>query len=373
MSSTTSLKISLNDQKLDLSKAGQATRQFRISSGEKGMGFTENSFRTPTGRFRISEKIGGGEPIMTRFVARVPVGIWDENSPSDDDHILTRILRLEGLDEQNGNTMERYIYIHGTNQESEIGKPVSHGCIRLANGDMLELFDQVEVGDLVNISPLTCPGVKLMFLDCDSTLSEIEGIDELARLLNPKAFAEVVALTNSAMDGDVPLDQVFKRRMEIIKPNKAMVDEVSQRYVDTIVPGAKDFVDLAVSHGWLPVILSGGFAPIIQPLAKYLGIRHIEAVPLCIDDSGEYSGFGEDYPTTRNLGKNEIIQQWKEALLPESVMMVGDGISDLETKPEVDTMVGFGAVVSRSKVKQGADFFVHSFEELSAKVFASKA
>lgn len=117
------------------------------------------------------------------------------------------------------------------------------------------------------------------------------------------------------------------------------------------------------------MILSGGFAPIIQPLADYLGIRHVEAVPLYFNESGEYTGFGENYPTTRNLGKNEIIRQWKEALLPERVVMVGDGISDLETKPEVDMMAGFGVVVHRSKVKEGSDIFVESYEELKGRIF----
>ncbi|WP_411826403.1 HAD-IB family phosphatase [Luteolibacter sp. AS25] len=368
MSQITSLKISLDQQTLDLIKNGELVRQFSISSAEKGMGFTEGSFRTPVGRFRISEKIGDGEPIGTRFVARVPVGVW-EGGEEDEDMILTRILRIEGLEAENSNTMDRYVYIHGTNQESKIGHPSSHGCIRLANQDMLELFDAVEVGSELEIDPLTRKGPKLLFIDCDSTLSEIEGIDELARLANPAIFAEVVALTNSAMDGEVDLDTVFKRRMEIIKPNRSMIDRVSQCYLDTVVPGAEDFVNTAISEGWIPVILSGGFAPIIQPLADYLGIRHVEAVPLYFNESGEYTGFGENYPTTRNLGKNEIIRQWKEALLPERVVMVGDGISDLETKPEVDMMAGFGVVVHRSKVKEGSDIFVESYEELKGRIF----
>ncbi len=351
----------MDRQTLDLYVNNEHARSFRISTAEKGMGFTEGSFRTPTGRFVISEKIGEGEPIYTKFNARVPVGLWDQKEKTNDDLILTRILRLDGIDQENSNTLARYIYIHGTNREDLIGVPSSHGCIRLSNEDMIELFDAVEAGCPVGIHPMTEYKTKLLFLDCDSTLSSIEGIDELARLSNPAIFAEVVALTNAAMDGEIPLDEVFRRRMEIIRPSKAMVEEVSRMYIETVVPGAAEFVSKAVENGWMPVIISGGFAPIIRPLAGRLGIRHVEAVPLRFNDLGEYAGYGEAYPSTRNLGKNEIIREWKKAMLPQRVVMIGDGISDLETKPDVDLMIGFGGVVRREKVRKGADLWLESF------------
>lgn len=350
----TRIEISLDRQELDLLQNDELVRTYRISSGEKGMGFKEGSFRTPTGRFAIAGKIGDGEPMLTRFSARVPVGIWNPLDGNDGDLILSRILRLDGLDEENANTMERYIYIHGTNREDLIGIPSSHGCIRLANTDMIELFDKVADGTEVTIRPLTIPKAKLLFVDCDSTLSAIEGIDELARLSNPAIFAEVVALTHAAMNGDVPLHEVFGKRMEIIQPNKSMADEVARLYIEHIVPGAREFIEMSQSKGWLPVILSGGFEPLIRPLAAHLGIDHVEAVPLFINEKGAYSGYGTDYPTTRNLGKNEIINEWKRGTQPARTVMIGDGISDLETRPDVDLMVGFGGVVAREKVKLGA-------------------
>lgn len=350
----TRIEISLDRQELDLLRGDELVRTYRISSGEKGMGFGEGSFRTPTGRFAIAGKIGDGEPIHTRFDARVPVGIWNPENGGDGDLILSRILRLDGLDEENANTLERHIYIHGTNREDLIGVPSSHGCIRLANADMIELFGQVADGTEVTIHPLTVPKAKLLFVDCDSTLSAIEGIDELARLSDPAIFAEVVALTHAAMNGDVRLDEVFGKRMEIIRPDKSMADEVSRLYIEHIVPGAREFIGLAQSKGWIPVILSGGFEPLIRPLAHLLGIRHVEAVPLFLNESGTYAGYGTDYPTTRNLGKNEIIREWKQATRPARVVMIGDGISDLETKSDVDLMVGFGGIVAREKVRRGA-------------------
>jgi phosphoserine phosphatase len=361
MSHTTRIAISLDQQTLELFEDGRHVRTYPISSAGKGMGFDEGSFRTPTGRFVISRKIGGGEPIHTRFKARVPVGIWDTREIKDDDLILTRILQLDGLDEENANTLERFIYIHGTNREDLLGTPCSHGCIRLGNADMIELFDFVQEGTEVAIEKLAVAKTKLLFVDCDSTLSSIEGIDELARLSNPAIFSEVVALTNAAMDGEVPLDAVFSRRMEIIRPDRNIAEKVMQCYLDNIVPGVAELISKAKSNGWIPVILSGGFAPLIEPLARHLGIQHVEAVPLHFNELGVYSGYGEDYPTTRNLGKNEIIREWRKAMLPARVVMIGDGISDLETKPDVDVMVGFGGVVRREKVMDGADVWVTDF------------
>lgn len=361
MKSRTRIEISLDRQTLELFSDGVLVRTFTISSGEKGMGFTEGSFRTPTGNFSISEKIGDGEPIRTSFAARVPAGIWSPGDFTEDDLILTRILRLDGLDPENANTMARFIYIHGTNREDLLGTPASHGCIRLGNEDMIALFDAVEVGTEVKIAPLTRGRAKLLFVDCDSTLSSIEGIDELARFSNPEVFGEVVALTNAAMAGEVALSDVFKRRMDVIRPDSDTARKVSECYLENIVSGVPEMITDAISHGWLPVIISGGFAPLIAPLAKHLGIRHVEAVPLHFDGSGAYAGYGEDYPTTRNLGKNEIIRQWRAAMLPARVVMIGDGVSDLETKTEVDVIVGFGGVAAREKVKAGADIWITDF------------
>lgn len=357
MNSSTALVVSLDDQKLKLMHGGQCVREFPISTAAKGMGFEEGSLRTPTGRFRISEKIGDGLPQGTIFKARVPDGEWD-GGKREGDLILSRILRLEGLEADNKNTMERYVYIHGTNQEDLLGKPASHGCVRLSNVDVIELFDRVSEGDVVEILPATRPRGKLFFMDCDSTLSTIEGIDELARARGDEVFSKVVDLTNAAMNGEVPIHEVFPRRMEMIRPDRALCDEIAARYVETVVPGAREFVAELKADGWLPVVLSGGFAPLIVPLARMLGIEHVEAVPIHFNEDGSYAGYATDYPTTRNLGKNEVIRSWKRAMLPERVVMIGDGVSDLETKPDVDLFVGFGGVVAREPVENGCDFWL---------------
>jgi phosphoserine phosphatase len=366
MSPTRRLEVSIDDQTLKVIEGDQCIRRFDVSTATKGMGFTMNSYRTPTGRFRVAEKIGEGEASGTVFKQRVAAGLWLPGASVEGDLVLSRILRLEGLDVENANTLERFIYIHGTNHEDKLGQPASHGCIRLRNDEVIELFDMVSEGTELEIQPATMRGVKLFFIDCDSTLSTIEGIDELARGKGGDVFERVVELTNAAMNGEVPIGEVFPRRMEMIRPDRELCDAVAALYVETIVPGAEEMIRELKEAGWLPVILSGGFAPLIQPLADRLGIAHVEAVPLYFHEDGSYKGYGEDYPTTRNLGKNEVIREWKQALLPERVAMMGDGMSDLETKPDVDAFIGFGGVVARPKIEQGSDHWLADMSDRSA-------
>ena len=113
--------------------------------------------KTPTGRFRISEKIGEGMPLGTVFKSRRPVKVT-KKLLRDADLVMTRILWLDGLDPGNANTHERFIYIHGTNHEESLGKPASHGCIRMKNSDLLELYERVEVDTPVTIQARTGAG-----------------------------------------------------------------------------------------------------------------------------------------------------------------------------------------------------------------------
>jgi len=99
--------------------------------------------KTPTGRFRIAEKIGGSAPSGTVFQSRVPLKPGDPFPPSED-LVMSRILWLDGLEEHNANTRQRFIYIHGTKHEDKIGSPASHGCIRMRNADVIDLFDLVD-------------------------------------------------------------------------------------------------------------------------------------------------------------------------------------------------------------------------------------
>ena len=106
--------------------------------------------RTPTGRFCIAKKIGGETPSGTIFQSRVPLKP-EEPLPPTEDLVMSRILWLDGLDEQNANTRDRFIYIHGTKHEQKIGTADSCGCVRMRNTDVIELFDFVDEGTPVVI------------------------------------------------------------------------------------------------------------------------------------------------------------------------------------------------------------------------------
>jgi len=136
---------------------GENLCSYPISTAANGMGNRLDSFKTPLGTHRIRQKVGGGETRGMIFVAREPIGeIVRSLDNRDKDEITSRILWLDGLQEginKGGvhDTYSRYIYIHGTSDEKRIGEPVSAGCIRMKNDDVIELFDEVLVDDIVVI------------------------------------------------------------------------------------------------------------------------------------------------------------------------------------------------------------------------------
>jgi L,D-transpeptidase YbiS len=151
-SPATRIEISVRKQRLTLKRGRAKLAQYPVSTSRFGLGSKKGSFKTPTGRFRVAEKIGGDMPIGTIFKSRRPVKPTKKMLRGDD-LIMTRILWLDGLERRNANTHGRYIYIHGTNREETIGVPDSIGCIRMKNADVAELFELVAVDTPVEIKP----------------------------------------------------------------------------------------------------------------------------------------------------------------------------------------------------------------------------
>lgn len=156
------LLISVARQSMTLfDDQGEVLREYSISTAKAGVGEISGSYQTPRGRHLIRAKIGAGAPENAVFVRRRQTGeIWtpalDEAFPGRD-WILTRILWLSGCEPGTNrlgcvDTMRRYIYIHGSPARAEMGLPGSHGCIRMRNGDIVELFDLVPVYTPVEIS-----------------------------------------------------------------------------------------------------------------------------------------------------------------------------------------------------------------------------
>ena len=146
------IEITIGNQCLRLFEGSQVVREWPCSTSNFGIGFDEGSNKTPLGRFAVKEKHGDGAESGTIFKSRKPVAQWTPEMDAKSDFVLTRILWLHGLEPRNANTFQRYIYIHGTNDEKGIGRPGSHGCVRMKNRDVIELFDLVPVGTPVWIS-----------------------------------------------------------------------------------------------------------------------------------------------------------------------------------------------------------------------------
>jgi UDP-N-acetylmuramate-alanine ligase len=151
------LVVDVERQRATLLDGETAVVSWPVSTARNGIGGTEGSYRTPPGWHRVHRRIGEDAASGTVFVSREPTGETWRGEARDEDLILTRILTLEGLEDgvnrgPGCDSLERYIYLHGTNHEALIGRPVSHGCVRLSNRDVTELFTRLEKGDFVLIA-----------------------------------------------------------------------------------------------------------------------------------------------------------------------------------------------------------------------------
>lgn len=213
----------------------------------------------------------------------------------------------------------------------------------------------------------------LIFFDCDSTLSTIEGIDELARLKGKEQ--RVGLLTQKAMDGELDLQEVYGKRLRAIRPTRGQLKEIEELYYETIVPDVQAVLDALRFLDKEVFIISGGLAEPVKGFGKRLGVAgdHIRAVELEYNElAGEWWRYHDpqtqhrqtylDYdegPLTISSGKPQIINELAAGRHGRR-LMVGDGSSDLATRSVVDLFVGFGGVVAREKVLKEAEAFIHS-------------
>ncbi len=196
--------------------------------------------------------------------------------------------------------------------------------------------------------------VRLVFFDVDSTLVTIEGIDVLG-----EGNAEVARLTEAAMNGEIPLDQVYARRLEMIRPTRDAVAALADRYLHSLVCGAEETLQALRKAGCVIHLVTAGIEQALLPLAAKLGIadRFVHAVRLQFTPAGEYQDFDRRSLLTRRGGKELVIRDIR-ARSHGKVALVGDGVSDLEARPAVDLFIGFGGVHTRPRVRENADVFV---------------
>lgn len=213
----------------------------------------------------------------------------------------------------------------------------------------------------------------LVFFDCDSTLTRIEGIDELARLKG--LFDEVQRLTAAAMDGEVHLSSVYDRRLDLLRPTRGDIRTIKRLYRANIVPDVRELIDALHFLRRQVFIVSGGLALAVIPFGVSLGVprEHICAVDVVFDRlAGRWwdydldrEGFNPaeqylDYdagPLTETHGKADIVRELRGGRTGRA-LLVGDGVSDLMARSALDLLVGFGGVVHRERVAAEADVFI---------------
>jgi len=195
--------------------------------------------------------------------------------------------------------------------------------------------------------------------DCDSTLSTIEGIEELARisLKGGPRNDELRDLTRRAMDGELPLEEVYGRRLAIVRPSRADLELAGRRYVETALPGGRELVAALRALGKRVWIVSGGLLPPVRALAEHLGVPpcDVRAVDVKLDADGAYAGFDEASPLARAGGKPIVLRELAASLPSDAehgrrIALVGDGATDLEAAPVLARFVAFGGVERRESV-----------------------
>ncbi|MBW3563952.1 MAG: HAD-IB family phosphatase [Acidobacteria bacterium] len=198
------------------------------------------------------------------------------------------------------------------------------------------------------------PRFSIVCFDVDSTIVEIEGIDVLA-----EGHAEVVKMTELAMQGMIPMEEVYGRRLDIIRPDQAAVHALADRYLQSIVPGVDDLFGFLHAAGVDIHLVTGGIEQAVAPLAERLGVqrRAVHAVALRFGRDGSYEGWDETAPTARAGGKGTVCRDIR-VRNKGAMAFVGDGYTDLEAKPWVDCFIGFGGVAIRERVREEANVWI---------------
>ena len=228
----------------------------------------------------------------------------------------------------------------------------------LLRGEYATHIINPEVLERKPVAPTTInlwePFGRVVF-DCDSTLSEIEGIDELAAMNNVPY--EVAEMTRLAMGGTVPFEEVFSKRLDLIRPTRKQLDGVGKLYTATLVEDAVPVTEALAHVGIELRLVSGGYRDALLPMADRLEIAHenVHANELYFDKNGEYAGYNHDIPLCRSGGKAEVLGD----LPSRSTLFIGDGASDVEVMQHVDLFVGYGGIEKRGLVHEAAPVYLH--------------
>ncbi|MCA9940700.1 MAG: HAD-IB family phosphatase [Anaerolineales bacterium] len=214
------------------------------------------------------------------------------------------------------------------------------------------------------------PPFRHIFFDCDSTLTTIEGIDVLAE--NAGKGWRIKVLTEAAMNGELELEDVYRKRLQAIKPTREQIWAIRQQYKSHVVADAALVIATLQALGHQVYIISGGLIEPVREFGIFLGVpaKNIRAVGVFYNElagnwwqhnengDARYITYGEDALTISD-GKAQIVRELLGSQRGRS-LLIGDGSSDLHASAAVDLFVGFGGVVARERVRQEAPAFIHS-------------
>ena len=241
-------------------------------------------------------------------------------------------------------------------------------CFSSSGSDIMAHFsNQKFEGKNIGAAMEALANADAVCFDVDSTVIQEEGIDVLAASLGKGE--EVSAWTMKAMNGDTKFEDALAARLDIIKPSRASILKCLEDHPLQLSPGVDRLVEALVENGTDVYLVSGGFRIMIEPVAKTLCISrtNIVANTIFFDDStetGEYTGFCRDEPTSADMGKPKAVQMIKDEFGYKTVVMVGDGATDAQAKPPADAFIGFGGVAVRDAVREKACWYVYDFEAM---------
>lgn len=198
--------------------------------------------------------------------------------------------------------------------------------------------------------------IDCVVFDCDGTLSEVEGIDELARMNS--VFETVSAMTERAMgETGITLD-LYEKRLEKVQPSWSQLETLATLYYLRRTPDVEALISHCGAQGIAVFVVSAGLNPSVVQFCEELGVSasHVFAVDCFFDAAGHYRDFDRHAPTTRAGGKREVVQKLKEQY--ENILFVGDGKNDLEVKDMVHTFVGYGGAYYRPAIEAACEHYI---------------
>lgn len=200
--------------------------------------------------------------------------------------------------------------------------------------------------------------------DVDSTICKNEAIDDLAKWCNIKDISKI---TKKTMNGHVCFHESLKNRLDLIRPNKHQLQSFIDNNPPLLNDGIYDLLNVLYKHKKDVFLVSGSFRPIIEPVALSLSIplENIYGNTLLFDEiTGEYIGIDVKEYTCTSEGKSLVIQHIKDKYTYQNVVMIGDGMTDLNAK--ADFFIGYGGVCVRNIIKEKSDLFIHNFDEITS-------